>query len=125
MAVDGVPVRNAASVGNVITPPVDVLKLLFRKRRNSPPNLNEWRPRIHDRVSLYWNAVSPRPCGNPSIPPNLITPETLIFGKSVEPVVSPKSAGLYLPKTSGRNWILTRFAPARNSLVSVGLNTCV
>src|SRR2546427_4666309 len=45
-----------------------------------------------------------------SIPPKFMTPETRTFGKTGEPVVSPKSRGFNLPKTSGTNWICTRFA---------------
>src|SRR5207244_1581753 len=43
IAVFGVPARNAAIDGNVIVPPVPLLKLLFWKRRYSAPNLTEWR----------------------------------------------------------------------------------
>src|SRR5215468_11114553 len=86
---EGEPVRNAASDGNVIVPPVAVLKLLLRKRRISAPILIEWRPLIHDSVSLYWSAVSPRPCGNPLMPPNRTPPLTMIVGKIAEPVTMP------------------------------------
>src|SRR5689334_11518096 len=67
---DGVAARNAATDGKEIKPPVPPLKLLLRKRRNSPPNFSEWRPRVQETVSEYWKVVSPRPCGKPLIPPN-------------------------------------------------------
>ena len=46
-----VPARNAAMLGK-LNWPVPSAKLLLRKRRNSPPALNEWRPAMRVSVSL-------------------------------------------------------------------------
>src|SRR6185295_17492395 len=90
---DGVAARNAASEGNRMKPPVPPLKLLFRKRRNSPPTLLECLPRVQATVSEYWNVVSPRPCGNLLIPPNHGLPlpavPTSISGITLDGVVIP------------------------------------
>src|SRR5689334_23409860 len=95
---DGAAFRKASRDGNRMKPPVPQLQALFRKRRNSPPNLNECLPRIHARVSEYWNEVSPRPCGNWSMPPNqgfpVLALPTRICGITLDGVVIPKVSGV-------------------------------
>src|SRR2546430_4160368 len=45
-------------------------------------------------------------------PRSTLFPYTTLFrSKTGEPVVSPKSRGFNLPRTSGTNWIRTRFVP--------------
>ena len=124
VADDSVPVRNVAIVPKLRTPPVPPLKLLLRKRRNSAPNRIDCRPWTQPSVSSYWNVVSPRPWGNPLMPPNSNEPPaTLTCGNTEEGEAIPKSPGLAL--SSWMKSMRTRFSPARKSLVTDGEKMCV
>src|SRR5580692_7802214 len=74
---DGVSARNAVTLGKEKVPGV-AEKLSEFWRCTSPPYLIVWLPFTQLSVSEITPTLSPRPCGNPLMPPKVPMPVTEI-----------------------------------------------